>query len=514
MKKILFLFCLLSASLGYSQELQPVCGTSIEDQNLFIERLKSNIADVEAGILEERGGIAYVPVHFHLVGDASGNGKVREVRVLEQLCALNATFLPHGIQFYISPHPTYGMFDKSINNNGVYSSQSNSFLMQTRRHPNAINYYIVDVAESGNNQPGLTLAYYSGQQDWIVSRRDRINGSTTNNTVAHETGHFFSLAHPFFGWEETTGFAPGYPGWPIAPATTPWGNPVEKMDGSNCTVAADLVCDTPPDYKFAFTQTDCSNYDGGAKDPMGVLVDPMETNMMSYFEPCSVYVFTPMQSSIMLADLGKASRNYLDNNYTPVATSIDSPVDLLITPANGETTQYYNSVLLEWKAVAGATHYMLEVDDLPSYLSPNIKTYLTTNTSYLLTNLNANDSYYWRVKPFNPSVGCATPRSRNVKTSGVATTSVKEIEGLSAWQISPNPAADVANILISAGEPFDAQISVLDAAGRTVLQLPMQPFSEGQNNVAIPLESLSNGFYFVVLNNGIAQDVKKLAVLH
>jgi hypothetical protein len=506
---LLGLFAVLSAS---AQELKPVCGTSAADQHAFTPRLLANLAAVESGQVQDRGGVQYIPVHFHLVADASGAGRVREYKVLDQLCALNASYASIGIQFYLSPHPLLGLFDKTINNAGVYTTQTNSFLMNSKRHQNAINYYVVDVAASSNNNPGIVLAYYSPGQDWVVSRRDQINGNMNNSTIAHETGHFFSLQHPFLGWESTNGFGPSYPGWPIAPVLAPDGGVTERQDGTNCTVAADHICDTGPDYKFGFLQSNCAVYNGGAKDPLGVLVDPMENNTMSYFEACSTYLFTPLQSAAMLADLNTNGRNYLENTYAPVATSIDTPTDLLIAPASASTTQFYNAVALEWNAVPGATHYLVEVDVIPAFVTTGIKTYITTNTALLLTDLAADDTYYWRVRPFNYSVGCAAAKSRSFKTSSAISSTV-DIEGLSAWQVSPNPVeGDHAHLTINATSAFDANVSIVDAAGKLVQHLKNMHFSEGASVVDLSLEGLANGFYFVRLDNGTARDVRKLVL--
>lgn len=512
MKKGIILLGLFAIFTANAQELRPVCGNSAADQFMTMDRLIQNLETVESNQLADRGGIQYVPVFFHLVADGNGMGRVRELRVMEQLCAMNAAFESMGIQFYMSPHPTWGLFDKSINNDNVYTNQNNTFLMNAKKHPNAINYFITNLAASGNNDPGLTLAYYTPVNDWIVSRRDQINGNANNSTIPHETGHFFSLMHPFLGWEGSNGFGPSFPGWPIAPVIAPDGGPTEKQDGSNCTVAADRICDTGPDYKFAFQQGNCAPYNGGAKDPMGVLVDPMENNTMSYFDGCPTYEFTPFQKAAMLADLNSNSRNFLDNTYVPVATSITTPNDLLISPANGITAQFYNAVSLEWKSVAGASHYMVEIDIVPSFVTGLIKTYITTNTSILITDLDPNDTYYWRVKPFNYSVGCAEAKARNFKVTATATNTV-EIEGLSAWQVSPNPVAgDRASIIAKASHNFEVNAHIVDAAGQIVRTIAAVQFSEGSNTVELPLDGLSNGFYFIILDNGKARDMRKLVL--
>ena len=114
---ILSLYLFVSFSV-WGQETRAVCGTTFEDQALYTARLQSNIAKATSGdFVQERGAIQYVPIYFHLVGDANGDGKHKERDVLNQLCDLNDAYAPMDIRFYLKPHATYGLFDYSINNN-------------------------------------------------------------------------------------------------------------------------------------------------------------------------------------------------------------------------------------------------------------------------------------------------------------------------------------------------------------------------------------------------------------
>lgn len=518
MKKGLFLLLLatLALSSANGQQAQHICGNA-QDQLDLMPRLRENKIVMEAmrAAASERGGTQYVPIHFHLVGDANGNGKHKEIKILEQLCKLNEAYLPANIQFYLSAHPTHGLFDKSINHNGVYNDQSNALLMNLRRHHNAINVYVVQEPVSGNNNPGIVLAYYSPLHDWIVSRKTETNGIVPNSTMPHEVGHFFSLSHTFLGYECNPFDGVDDPTWNIAPVMSPCaaGVATERQNGTNCATAADEICDTPPDYNFGLISSGCGEYNGIALDPLGTPVDPMENNFMGYFAGCSPYAFTPDQMDVMNADLTSTSRNYLDNTFVPSATQINTPTDLLTSPAAGATTPYYNNVLLEWQAVAGATHFLLEIDIIPTFGTANALTFVETGTSKLMTSLQANKTYYWRVKPFNYLVGCAAPRSQNFKTNNV-TLSTQQIEGLEAWQLSPNPVnGNSANLSLSAGKAFEANVRITDAAGRTVLLQQSVAFPQGESNYELRTEGLANGLYFVSLENGNGRNVCKMTVL-
>jgi hypothetical protein len=509
---VLFFFVICSA-LG--QNTQGFCGTTIEDQAQYTARLQANIAKAESGdFVRERGAIQYVPIHFHLVGSSAGEGKHKERLVLDQLCALNAAYAPMDIRFYLKPHPTYGLFDKSINNNNVYENQSNAFLMQTRRHQSALNVYVVNSA----GPPGV-LAYYNPPYDWIVANKDDVNSSSLK-AVPHEVGHFFSLRHTFYGYEDFPFDGVDDPSWPIAPVIGPaaptWDAPTERVDGSNCSTAADLICDTPPDYNFGSTdpEQNCVYNNYGAKDPLGVPVtDPMENNFMSYFFNCSTNVFTSMQQDAILADLASPERNYLVNTFSPASTEINTPTDLLINPPASDTTEYYDEVLLEWKSVAGATYYLLEMDWLSTYTTSNYRSYVLSDTTKFLTDLPSNRLYYWRVRPFNEYITCAQHRQRSFRTS--ITSATNEIEALSAWQIAPNPASNNApvRLFVNAVNNFEASVRIFDATGRQVRSLNSTTFSAGETTLELPTEGLSGGLYFIAIENAEGRAVRKMTIV-
>jgi hypothetical protein len=503
----LFVFTSLSA-----QTAPTICGNTVEDQKLIQPRLIENLNAIASQThVADRDNIQYVPIHFHLVGDATGAGKLLERKVLDQLCDMDDAYSPMNIRFYLKPHPTYGLFDYSINNDNVYNNQTNTFLMSAHRNTSALNVYIVQTPANSNNQPGIVLAYYSPQNDWIVARKTEIHGSK-NQTLPHETGHYFSLMHTFFGWESGT-FDNTFATWPVAPVSND-GIPTEYQDEHNCTVAADMICDTPPDYNFGFAQGNCATYTGGAEDPAGVLVHPQENNFMSYFSGCLSYQFTAMQQAAILADRAASHRNYLNNTYTPAALDITTPTDMLTAPAAGSVTASYDQVNFEWNAVTGATYYLLEIDISNGFNSPLVVDYITTATSKLITNLAANKNYYWRVRPFNEYVTCATPSSyHQFKTGAVSATT--NLTDVTAWQVSPNPvsAGESVHVAVKADENFDATVCIFNTAGQLLFSQASVSFPAGESVFELPTGNLANGLYFVTLENKSGREVRKLSVL-
>lgn len=509
-----FLASIMSLScIGlFAQTPQHVCGVSYQDGEQIINRMIRNRLQAANIPVQERGAITYIPIHFHLAASSLSVGRAKEWAALDQLCDLNEAYSPTEIQFYLSPHPTLGLFDKTINHDGVYTTQTNTFLMSTKRHANAINVYVANEAASGNNQPGTTLAYYSPSFDWIVSRKDQING-TGNGTLPHEVGHFFSLPHTFFGWESGS-FTSASAGWPKAPAISPGGASTERQNGSNCTTAADRICDTPPDYNFGFVQGNCNPYNGGAQDPLGELVNPMENNFMSYFSNCSNYQFTAGQVTEMKQDIAAADRNYLDNSFSPTTTTLTVPTDFMLEPTQNSTTATYDRVTFKWATVPEATYYLFEVDIAPSFISTKLQTQLMTGSASTTTTvtLEANRTYYWRVRPFNVYTTCGTFPNRSFKTS--TTSALSDLPQIMSAEVAPNPitGSDL-NLLINAAESFEMQLSLTDATGRVLIQENSVQVSAGEQSLPINVESLPNGAYFLTLRTGGRTESKLVTVV-
>jgi Pregnancy-associated plasma protein-A len=110
--------------------------------------------------------------------------------------------------------------------------------------------------------------------------------------LVHEFGHYFGLQHT----AERNLYG------------------VEKVDGSNCAVAGDRICDTPADpgelYEVYVNYSGC--YMEGLKEPeTGLEYRPMIQNYMSYYSPCYMreFRFSQGQLSVILNAAVKVRHN-------------------------------------------------------------------------------------------------------------------------------------------------------------------------------------------------------------
>ena len=498
MKKLLLLgsFCLFSTAALLAQS----CGTPM--LNEFQQaRLIAHQRMIARDGIPQRRETQYLPITFHMIANSAGEGRVDVRDVLSMLCYLNQEFADLDVQFYIS-----GL--NSFDNNGAYNTPgSSNARLEFERDDNAINIYIANAADT-NGGVGLTLAYYSPQRDWIVTRKDQI--VSNNNTLAHELGHFFSLPHPHNGWdaepynEDDHGVQVG--------AFSPGGVPNEKQDGSNCETAGDFICDTPPDYNFGFGWPDCS-FDDEVLDPNGDVVNPEELLHMGYFLNCnsaSDYFFSPDQQDLMLTDIASSERNYLDNSFSPGATEFDAPTPL--SPTNGQILDAYNSVELKWEAVDGADFYLLRVSPFIT-LNASVNT-IVYGTSKILTDLDPVDTYYWSVKPLNAYGVCHNTRSPTRNFTTGATVAVEEVAELTAWTVQPNPAStgEAVLITIDAARAFEATLQLSDLSGRAVARTQALRLSAGKQIHQIDTNGLSAGVYLLTLRDERGVSRKRIVV--
>ena len=486
----------------------PVCGTVGPLQEELVPRFLRNKKALSDGAVPLSRNIQYVPVTFHLVGRDDGAGQVSPGRVMDMLCALNVDFEPVGIQFYIHKIT-------QLTNTAIYSDHNNAgALMLALRDNRSINVWLVQDATPAETilESGIVQGYYTfgdPLRDWIVMRNSAVNGQST--TLTHEMGHFFSLLHPFRGWD-TEPYDPDVHGVP-APGVSPGGAPTERMSGINCETAADMLCDTPPDYNSGFGWETCDY--AGALDPEGVPIDPEEKLFMSYFGECprEEYFFSDTQQDLMMQDLLSPQRTYLrDNLPGPDFATVDG-TPLQLAPAAQATVPNLPGVTFQWSAVPGADRYLLEVDITVNYTTPLARRILVSGTSRTVTTLQTGRTYYWRVRPLNNFQTCTDYSPSAIFFTGEVT-GRQEIDPAAGFRIGPNPVRSGENAVVNltAYRPFQGSLQLLDLTGRMIREFANTRFSAGSHPFLLDTRELPAGIYFLSLQTEEDRLTRKVVV--
>jgi hypothetical protein len=270
---------------------------------------------------------------------------------------------------------------------------------------------------------------------------------------------------------------------------------VEYVDGSNCAIAADLICDTKPDYLSY--RWDCNSQGNSLvqqKDPNGETFFSDGTLFMSYsFDKCANR-FSDEQISVLRATLVNKKSDWLTNE--PPQGDIDG-VPQLLAPIGGELSPTVGTVL-HWSSVPNATRYVVQLSRFSSFSIRELDV-VTTDTSLVLGSIVVNQNYYWRVRPFNDWYVCtSTTPSAIFKSAPVTSTSEPDADG---WRCYPT--------LLMPGQPLtmesplswlhrSAQCMVYDAVGRLVWQSNLPSGSE-QTQLDVPSANWPSGTYRLVV---------------
>lgn len=492
---------------------RPICGTEAVD----IDITRANIAAAKAYAKThhdafERGAITYVPIRFQRIGNSDGTREASPFNMLALLEAINRDFAPYEWRFYLTetngrPFETY--FDDDLNE-GL--SDDRQFLADNRSR-DAVTMYFVANASTGTDGSGVTLGYYDPNIDILVVRTASVNNDAS--TATHELGHYFGLPHTFRGWDAET--------WTGAVCSdTAYNSPVTEVvapnryrgrnvlvelvargDGANCEEAGDLFCDTGADYNLGFAYPNC-NYRGPVVDRNGDQLQPDENNFMSYFRDCPAYRFSEGQFAAVAADRRSARRRFLRGGAGPAVTDSVRARGVLTAPANNSTADFVDNVPVSWAPVEHATYYYLEVNTQRTFADRSAvlqEVIPATQTSRILTDLEADRRYYARVTGFNQlTIGIPSDRVQ-FRAGSVSSTRVPEaVRGL---VVSPNPVArgNDLSLDVHADAVGDYDLAVLDAVGRVVSR---ERVSVGGGSIRVPVATsgLSQGAYVVRLRSG------------
>lgn len=502
------------------------CGIEFEDQYAVRERMFENRLNRER-LLERfaqrdaQNDTIYIPIQYHLIANSDGNGRAEMEGVFANLCRINDDYAIQKIKFYLHGLPRF------INNDIMYDNNDRNivgYLMAMQKQEGAVNIFI---GNSINNMGGLgtTLGYYTSAYDVIYAIRSQM--SYDNKTLSHEIGHFFTLAHPFFGWdgEDPYEIINGNGGQTPEGVGGQWVENVGRGDSTeNCQIAADGFCDTKPDYNFGIFVFGCdfftSSYyqtNGAIYDPTGAELLPSNASdvslIMSYFGDNCTNQFTPDQRDAVQLDV--IARGW-DDIPTPSTVKVTG-APTLEYPLATSGTLYYQNVEFRWTAAPGATHYIFTIcRTFSGQCLEVVSEQIVDGTSAWVNALLPNQQYTWSVKPFNLTDVCSNyPSNEETFTAGnwaVGTDNV--INPVTSSRLMPNPVSrsQEAILDVQAAGVSQATISISNALGQSVMSARKVQLNGGSNTFQIPVAQLAAGIYMVNIESDKYQTTHRLVV--
>ena len=460
------------------------------DQDWCLQRLLENKEFLAQNQTSRKADIN-VPLVFHIISDNDGTGGASEDQVYDLLCLVNEHFNSGGFTFYLKEQPNH------INNGMLY----NNFLN------NATGGRLIPILRDSALNIFTTFSINAFQSP-IASTEDFIaisNGEVErlSHLLSHELGHVFSLLHTYHGWTD-----PSVLNMTKAPENDFLNQPTEYQDSTNCETGGDRICDTPPDYIGGFFPAGC-DYDGGIMDPSCTPIDPMENNIMTFYQ-CQSYKFTAQQFEVMEAEFENPRKNYLRVSYQPIATGTpDLPV--LIAPNGQAMTNANNELIADWDPVNNGAFFIFELST-NRFFSQVIQTFSTTETSVLLENLDFGQTYYWRVTAYSES-GCSiTSDVSEFEVNGSTNTSTL-LESEHNLKIYPNPIKG--NFIygdFNTSKSQQVEIKLFQFDGKLIHQQSMN-FHQGENTFSISTDNLPEGIFYIKMEMANSTISKKVMLL-
>lgn len=485
--KLLLASCFLAFLFPLNaQELGP-CGTHLGVSPWlrdFQNRMHS---------LPRTNDVLYLPLQVHVVGTDNGSGRMSRDGVFKAFCTLNEDFVQADIQFFMANPINY------IDNSAYYEHdfEVGYEMMVSNNFSNVINCYIV------NSPAGNCGYYFPGAPDAIALSRNCTGPN--DHTWAHEVGHYLSLPHPFFGWEGTNHdySQPAPDSWDFAT--------VEKLDGSNCSFAADGFCDTTPDYlDYRWNCNSSGTSNVTQTDPNGETFVSNGTLFMSYSNPSCKGVFSPDQIAAMRANVEEERPNLFTIPPNPEEIVIQDVEDInVITPQEG-TLPEGETVTLSWDPVPNATNYIVQVNPF-SFFSVVFNEFIVSDNSVEVSGLLSDRDYYWRIRPYNAYNTCTTYSNATSFTTGTITSSQELLAGESL-QLYPNPARENrVKLRLQTEATTSAHWQLSDSRGR-LQQSGSFETGNGQTEQSLDVQHLTAGIYFLRIQLEDRQTVRKLII--
>ena len=460
----------------------------------------------------------YIPVTINLLGTDQGTGYYSPPNVQKALCQLNEDFSPYGFQFYLEGSYKY------INNSSFYDmaddyafSPAMDQFIANHNTENTLNIYFVERTASMGGSSFSHWPLYDTlvvevpwatnypQDHAIVVRK--VHAANNTHLLTHEVGHYFSLWHTFFGWEDTN-----YTNLTATPdsVTIKWIYPdstytchikVERVDGLDCENSGDFICDTPPDYlSIGFLCDPNMQSPLVQTDPSGAPFRSDGTYFMSYSHSLCQSQFSPGQVDIMRY-YAEVTRSYLLYDQTPPGSFSIGDLNAIYPPNGGMASIVNDSITLEWD-MPGADQYLLTYGFKPTpTLYVSVKSdILVTGNQYRVKISSPGSEQYWIVRGISKYHPCET--RADTSYFHINTVGTSEDQLLESLELYPNPT--FGKILIK-GIDFKS-VKLINHLGQILYTNP-SPLNE------IDISDFAPGIYFIQLDSDLGSITRKVLKL-
>ena len=209
--------------------------------------------------------------------------------------------------------------------------------------------------------------------------------------------------------------------------------------------------------------------------------------------------FSPLQMEAMVANLQSTKSSQIDADYEFV--NVNTEETILVAPSQDEIITS-PSTTLSWEETGNATHYQVEVSRFPGFNFLNVKVY-TTDLSLLVSNLQPDKTYYWRVTPFGDSDFCTEKTEEKSFTTQFTPVSIDDFLS-DNFEIHPNPSTDLLTIKWGGNAKFN--INFMNIYGQIVSSK-----KQVENGTSI-LHDLSAGIYLIEVSNEDKRVTKRIIV--
>ena len=184
------------------------------------------------------------------------------------------------------------------------------------------------------------------------------------------------------------------------------------------------------------------------------------------------------------------------------------------SPEQGATDQPLD-LRLSWTRITDATGYDLAIGIEPTFFI-NVSSYNDIkDTTFLLTGLSANTTYYGRVRARNAGGVTSLWSSQQTGVLIFTTTSSSSVgrgKGMDfAASISPNIADNQAELILSVSGPERLTIALIDMGGGEIMRWDQTLYTSGTHRQHVDLSGIPAGRYLVVIER--AKDRHQLPLI-